>query len=267
MTSEPIRLLDDSTAASALRSDLQHAAAVEVKGLDFAAGLSAIQQATATSAAAGSSVGGMSALGKLGLGAAVVVATVWLGLRDREPSPAGEPVPVASATAEEVHGQRPPPMPEASQPKPAVIEAPVVAEPAEAAQAVELGPVAGSGSTPIAEPDPTRAEEIRRKPRSAKKTPVEVKVDDFDDRLLREARLVARARAALDHDPKRALSLTRRAEDEFPDGQLVEERRALAIRALVALGRTDEARRRADAFLARYSRGAHAAAVRRALAN
>ena len=118
-------------------------------------------------------------------------------------------------------------------------------------------PADSSGSAPD---DP--APRARSHGRAPATQPAEPSVDD----VLREARMVAQARASLAKDPSRALELTEQAEEEFPQGQLVEERRALAIRALAALGRHEQARRRADEFLARFGRGAHAEAVRRAVA-
>jgi hypothetical protein len=52
-----------------------------------------------------------------------------------------------------------------------------------------------------------------------------------------------------------ALSATDRHAREYPRGALVEEREALAIKALVALGRTNEARTRAREFERRFPNG------------
>lgn len=67
--------------------------------------------------------------------------------------------------------------------------------------------------------------------------------------LAAERVLLDRARAnAASGEPERVLELADRHRREFPSGHLAEEREALAIRALRSLGRTDEARARADAF-------------------
>lgn len=66
------------------------------------------------------------------------------------------------------------------------------------------------------------------------------------DTLAEEVRLISRAQRAVRGSPGRALSLTRRHRARFPRGVLVQEREALAIEALVRLGRRDQARRRAD---------------------
>ncbi|MFB6373427.1 MAG: hypothetical protein ABEN55_10005, partial [Bradymonadaceae bacterium] len=52
--------------------------------------------------------------------------------------------------------------------------------------------------------------------------------------------------------PKEALAALGEHEKRFPNGQLVEERRALTIRALMQTGRDDEARRKARKFLKDY---------------
>jgi hypothetical protein len=71
--------------------------------------------------------------------------------------------------------------------------------------------------------------------------------------LARERRLLDQARAALERgEPAVALSAAARHERQFPSGALAQEREAMAIRALVALGRTGEARARAARFHARY---------------
>lgn len=56
------------------------------------------------------------------------------------------------------------------------------------------------------------------------------------------------ARAALRTDPARALVLTEEHRRRFPRGLLAEERDAIRISALAALGRTEEARREAESF-------------------
>src|SRR5262249_41497446 len=52
---------------------------------------------------------------------------------------------------------------------------------------------------------------------------------------------------------------------KFPAGRLVEEREALAIKALVNVGRVEEARRRADRFRARFPKSLLTSAVDNAL--
>jgi len=81
-----------------------------------------------------------------------------------------------------------------------------------------------------------------------------------------EGRRVAEARALLrSGKASAALAALTAIGTEFPRGALVQEREALTIEALLVAGRRDEARARAEQFLARYPTSPHAAAARRAL--
>ena len=83
-----------------------------------------------------------------------------------------------------------------------------------------------------------------------------------------ESRRVAGARQLLRAGRAReALGVLEQTGREFPNGELAQEREALAIEALGVLGQAEEARRRAAAFLTRYPKSPHAALVRRALEN
>src|SRR6478752_2258793 len=67
--------------------------------------------------------------------------------------------------------------------------------------------------------------------------------------LARERALLDLARESAAHgEPARVLRQTELHRAQFPQGKLSEEREALAIRALLSLGRADEARDRARAF-------------------
>jgi hypothetical protein len=71
--------------------------------------------------------------------------------------------------------------------------------------------------------------------------------------LAHERPLLDDARAANARgEPEQALALTARHARQFPHGKLSEEREALAIRALVALNRGEEARKRAEQFRVTY---------------
>jgi outer membrane protein assembly factor BamD (BamD/ComL family) len=63
-------------------------------------------------------------------------------------------------------------------------------------------------------------------------------------------------------DAAMALRMLDRAEAEFPNGALGEEREALAVRALVASGQNEPARKRGEAFLRAFPRSPHASEVR-----
>lgn len=258
MTTDPIRLFEDPAADSALRADLQHASEAGLHGFDPAAGLVQLQAATAAGAAKAT---GLSLLGKVGIGTAVAGAAVgaWLlGQPSHSDGPQQavavhrpdvEPVgPASAAGIDEVAAPvLAPSLPE-SEPIP-VPEEPA-AVPAEA-------PAADDAALPVEEATPEAAPAPRRNASKA--------ASPIDDAVLREARAIGRAKAKLKSAPATTLQIVRDAAREFPGGQLVEERRALEIRALVALGHGDEARRLAEGFLADHGGGTQAAALRRAL--
>ena len=72
-----------------------------------------------------------------------------------------------------------------------------------------------------------------------------------------QTELLAQAWKALPGDPAHALSLVELDARAHAKGALAEERDALHVQALAALGRTDDARARATAFLARYPQSVH----------
>ena len=85
--------------------------------------------------------------------------------------------------------------------------------------------------------------------------------------LADEARQINEARKALKSDPARALALTEAAAKAFPQGAMIQEREGYAILALAALGRSDEARARADEYLARWPNGTLSKRVQAAVGN
>ncbi|WP_437592534.1 hypothetical protein [Sorangium sp. So ce1000] len=142
----------------------------------------------------------------------------------------------------------------------ALVEAPAAAAPAAEPPAAEM-PAAVVPAAVV--PRPTTPAHPREAPRSTRPpAPEEVAAADSDD-LVRESNLVDASRAALAQDPEAALAALDRHQAEFPKGRLAEEREFIAIRALVRLGRADEARARAAAFFARYPSSSFAEPVRR----
>jgi hypothetical protein len=79
----------------------------------------------------------------------------------------------------------------------------------------------------------------------------ETPVGDVDT-LAREAAMLEDARALLDRTPGDALSKLEEHAAAFPSGHLALEREMMAVDALRRLGRTDDARSRGRALLARY---------------
>jgi len=83
--------------------------------------------------------------------------------------------------------------------------------------------------------------------------PANSSLRDRGSELARERALLDLARkSAVRSDAAQALVLAEQHRAEFPHGHLAEEREAMAIRALSALGRSDEARERTQAFHAAY---------------
>jgi hypothetical protein len=63
-----------------------------------------------------------------------------------------------------------------------------------------------------------------------------------------ELRLLTQAQDVISADPAKALEICKEHAKRFPASKFAEDREVLAVAALVSLGRTDEARERADAF-------------------
>jgi hypothetical protein len=254
-TEEPTRWLDDPTLSASLRADLHQGATATVTGLDTTAGLAALRGAIAAqtgsmapAAASSSSLALKAVVGVIAIGGALAL---WKATQ--EDAPASKAVAVAPASIE-------PNEPVAEAPRPAIPHedaqpAVVVEEPTEE---IEID---------LADEEPAKRDDRsdRRKDASSDETKPVAAVEPADDKYLQEAMLVARARKALAYDAKATLELTQTIAKDFPAGQLVEERRALEIRALARLGRLDEAKARATGFLADHAKGPHAAAVRRAI--
>jgi hypothetical protein len=254
MTDDPTRWLDDPTLSASLRADLAHSATATVTGFDAAAGLAALRGALvaetgvlAPAAASSTSVGIKAIVGVLAIGGAV---TIWQATRTDD-SPRVEPVAVVASEELDAH--------EPVVPRPAI--------PLETRSADVASAGVGAQEVVVPEPATTKRDDGRRRDAVSKAIPEEPAsvAPAIDDRYLAEAKLVARARKSLQSDPAGTLALTDQIASEYPSGQLVEERRALAIRALAKLGRLDEAKSRAADFLADHAKGPHAAAVRRAI--
>ncbi|WP_437970184.1 hypothetical protein WMF04_13155 [Sorangium sp. So ce260] len=134
-------------------------------------------------------------------------------------------------------------------------------------------PAATPAPPPVAEAPPPAAEapppaapaarrDAPRNTRPVAPAPEATAAVDNDD-LVRESNLVDQSRAALAQDPGAALAALDRHQTDFPKGRLAEEREFIAIRALMRLGRADEARARAAAFFARYPSSSFTEPVRR----
>lgn len=109
-----------------------------------------------------------------------------------------------------------------------------------------LDPSAASGATPEIRTPPAETSQATAPPKRAAPRPPS------------EARLLKRAIQALKAgQSQRALRHLARHRRLYPDGIQSEERERLSIRALVELGRLDEARRRFDRFRGAHPRALH----------
>jgi hypothetical protein len=125
------------------------------------------------------------------------------------------------------------------------VDRPVASGASSTTAATELAaPVASSAV--IAAPS-SSAENRLAEPPSASAAP------QGGSELARERALLDVARAdAAQGEPEQVLAVVAQHRRQFPRGRLTEEREALAIRALLSLGRTGEARQRAQTFRAAY---------------
>jgi len=100
---------------------------------------------------------------------------------------------------------------------------------------------------------PVEAVPVEALPVAPAKPHAEVPRDDTGERLAAESAVLDVARTALAAgDGERALEAVDRHAASFPRGLLIEEREALGIRALVAVGRVEEAKARTARFRTRY---------------
>ncbi|MDB4945688.1 MAG: hypothetical protein JWP97_5222, partial [Labilithrix sp.] len=131
--------------------------------------------------------------------------------------------------------------------------------PATARVAGPVIPTFVPGDLPAA-PDPLPAPPVRATastpagPSSAAAPAASVTGNDGE-----EIALLARAHEALSTSPATSLALCSEHGKRFAAPHFAQEREAVAIEALVYLGRTDEATRRLDAFRAQYPTSSHRA--------
>jgi hypothetical protein len=97
-------------------------------------------------------------------------------------------------------------------------------------------------ATPVPVPDPPHPAARARTVRAARGA--EKPQASEEDSLAREAALMTRAHAQLRRDPAAALATTGEHQRLYPRGALTQEREAVAVAALRALRRDDEARSR-----------------------
>jgi hypothetical protein len=271
LSTEPTRLLDDPDLDPSLRHDLELARVHSPIAYSVDAGLARFEQAIhgASTMPPGGSIAGLRVLGWF-LGAAVVLGGVgyWLtALRGGDDQVARADTSAATVRSEEELVADPP----SSDVHENLLHAASAAEgPLVHESIAEAGERAGAGDAGTA---PTQAEggspelDAPAPPRSTSKParPGPVEPNHEAPSLADEAAQINAARKALASDPSKTLALMQAAEQQFPNGAMIEERRGYTILALVALGRTTEAEAAADAYLERWPKGTLSRRVREAL--
>ncbi len=155
--------------------------------------------------------------------------------------------------------------------------APSMAEPAATTSRSDDGMEAASRTEDETIREPTRRprrgyESPAERTRSSRGSPEDVASNEAHPEAvasaaLAEGTLLLRARRFLGHrDPEAALAAIREHETRFPNGRLASERDAIAIDALRALGRDEEARGRARRLLTRDPTSPYADRARSVLA-
>ncbi len=185
-------------------------------------------------------------MGTLGIAAVIAGIAGWLATHEGQ---APEVTAAAPAEVERVESA-PADAIEADTIRAEAIEADAIEADAVQAEAIEAAPIEAAARAPAILPGHTPARAPSRGQRAS------------GDDLGEELRLLESARASLERDPAAALRATRAHARRFPNGALAEEREVLAIDAAWRLGERDRARQRAERFLARHGRSAHAEKVR-----
>lgn len=131
---------------------------------------------------------------------------------------------------------------------PAIVEpAPNVAEPASAPPSIKT---VSPSELPTAIEPPTKPA-----PSGRENTTASAAASSVTD--TEEIALLGRAHDALRGSPAQSLELCREHEKKFPSGRFSQEREAVAIEALVHLGRRDEAAKRWSSFQSRFPGSSH----------
>lgn len=172
---------------------------------------------------------------------------------------------VGAAAVMSVIGGDPGRVPASSSVAPVVVTEPT-AEPSQVAELRATAPATPDEAPVRPSPEATPLKRAPRRapvtddpPRAPSAAPAET---TSDSTLGRELARVGAARSALAAaDPSQALSLLDAYDAEFPGGAFSVEVSVLRIDALARSGRTDEARRLGDRFLAQHPRGAFARRV------
>ena len=268
MSQDPERLFESPDAPAELRADLEQAREDDPARYDVAAGLAAFEASMAApppgvEAAAGGSKALTWVIVAV-VGAATAGAVAWAVTRgDDDPKPRRE-----LGQAAEMEPDRP----KSDRLEPATNGSDRL-EPAEPAtngseRRESASGVPDPGPNPEPHPDSTRPPNADSPPKRPRPRPDKPAPADPDpNRLAAEMKLTSAAKSALNGNPKRALQLAKKGNAEFPKGLFRQDRQAIIVLALFALGRTAEAEKKAKTYLRRYPKGSFAAKVRAKLAD
>ncbi len=232
MSQDPVRLFDDSSVPSEVRSALHHLQETSPQPYDAAAGLARLQQAIGgpagqppSDAGAGGAAGGgvakTLAFGAGGLGIVAIVAAV--ALRGGAPEPVSPP--------------------------------PTSSEPAAVAVSVDLD--LGDLDEPVVSP-----ESLPVPATTASKGVTSAAPKSRDQLYREEIEHLASVRRAAPSDPATAVRMADEGHRRFARGMLYQEREALAISCLVRAGRAGEAQSRAKRFVERFPKSPYADQIR-----
>ncbi len=260
----PIRLRDDPSASRAIREGLVRASTQPRTGYDVTAGLVRFEGTLHAAPGAGAGAGAKALLGAALRGALLGVAVMGgvevLGDRAPEPGPAPARPAVtvvarASAPPSPAPSETPAPPQRVSPPR-ETVRPPASQVPVQAASARPPPSPSPSASVAPAADAPASTSGAPGAPAASAASA------STGDALAAEMEHLARLRALQDSDPVQALALVAEGHGRFPHGLFTQEREAIAVTALVRLGRTAEARARAAAFLSAYPRSAFAERIK-----
>lgn len=223
----------------------------------FARGVAKVAQRTAVPVAAATAIGLWTKIAIAGVALVAVTGSV-VGVRamathDAQRSLPVEAQPVAAAPKPAAVSKAETPSPHREE-APAPAAAPVVAPKRVQVASVQTAPNSSPPAAPPAErvltpPAPAPVAEPSAPQRAA-------------STLVEELALLESAQQAVARDPSRALAGVAQHRARFPSGTLGAERDLVELEALKRLGRNDEARARADAWLAREPAGVYAQRVK-----
>jgi hypothetical protein len=281
---ETPRLIDDPEIGRELELGLERMSS-NLPSAEQLAGMAARLGVTPNPAPASGSAPVSKTLLKLAAGAGISGAVLWAILQASAPSPTTVPVPSPSPVPSEtshVEGAAPvepatpvgpnrrapgtPNQPAAPAATAAALDDSALSAPTPPVPATETPEVSTPsprtpGASPRANEAPAPTSE-RPSERPAAKAPGKAPVPTSDDATTPgrpptasppgETALLRDARLALNGEPARALALTEQHRRDYPSGGFTQEREVIAITALARLGRTSEARSRADRFRSAY---------------